>query len=159
MGFAQDTEVRYYFCQKLGDKKPTPKRKREEWYPQKVQSLQDMINSESSPTKKARFEKKLKTLRDRSYRVLKLNQEMEEALHATEEPPPLTDYTLEQEAMVQEIRNKTYLIKYQGRFSRHSLLDKDVTEPQTCKTLNTRYCEYCRVEIDLHVWVDHIRSL
>lgn len=90
---------------------------------------------------------------------MKLNQEMEEALHATEEPPPLTDYTLEQEAMVQEIRNKTYLIKYQGGFSRHSLLDKDVTEPQTCKTLNTRYCEYCRVEIDLHVWVDHIRSL
>ena len=101
----------------MGHKKPTPKRKRDEWYPKKIQSLQDMINTESSPTKKACFEKQLKALKDTSYRVLKLNQEMEEALHGAVEPSPLTDYTLEQEAMVQEIRNKTYLIKYQGGFS------------------------------------------
>lgn len=39
------------------------------------------------------------------------------------------------------------------------MLDKDVHPPASCKTMATRRCEYCRVDIDLHVWEPHIRSV
>lgn len=165
VGFNQNVEVRFYPVANKGTKpvKKTIKSKLEkiESTKERIARLQDVVNKSDTNERKANAAKnKIKMLKDRSYRVVKLNQEMEEALHAHEEPPPLIDYSEQQQLEEQKIINQEYLIKSEaGGFVRKSILDKDVHPPPPCKTMATRFCEYCKVDIDLHVWEQHIRTV
>lgn len=133
IGFQQNVEVRYFSVDNLGAK--VVKRVKDKEYRKanmkdRICRLQDMLKSSKNEHQIKSVKNKIKMLQDRSYRVLKLNQEMEAALHANEEPPALIDYSEEHKKDVQTIINSEYLIRLEsGGFARKSMLDKDVHPP------------------------------
>ncbi|MEW8584063.1 MAG: hypothetical protein AB2570_20370, partial [Candidatus Thiodiazotropha endolucinida] len=169
VGFHQYVGVRTYkLTEPKGTRSCEKKRKAvDDWRPARVKKLKTVLSaaeskgSEEGQMAAERAKSKLAAIEHVSEVVRKdrLEREAERARPRSPTAADRKDFSSEHEKVLREIENETTLIRWNGKWIRKSLEDNDVVCPNdAAKTELYRSCQYCKYDIDLVAWHEHIQS-
>ena len=120
------------------------------------------IENAKSPERREHYKQVKSNLEARSKKVHALNYAEAKAKAALcKTNGPQIDYADREQVKQEEIikwKYQDHLVKYLGRWINCSLRDRECQEPTAPVTSETRHCLYCLVEVDLHIWAEHIQS-
>ena len=123
---------------------------------------ENRIESAKSPERRQHYEQVKANLEARSKKVYALNlaeARAKAALSKTNGPQidnAARERVKEEEAI--KWKYQDHVIKYLGRWIRCSLQDRECQEPTAPETSEIHHCQYCRVDVDLHTWAEHIQG-
>ena len=129
---------------------------------ERLEMNEKRIENAKSPERREYYEQVKSNLEARSKKVHALNYAEAKAKAALSKTNgPQIDYADRERVKQEEIikwKYQEHLVKYLGRWIRCSLRDRECQEPTAPVTSETRHCLYCLVEVDLHIWAEHIQS-
>ena len=129
---------------------------------ERLERNEKKIESAKSPERKQHYEQVKANLEARAKKVYDLNRAEARAKAAlSKSNGPHIDYESSERVKEEEVikwKYQDHIIKYLGRWIRCSLRDRECQEPPAPETSEVRHCQYCRVDVDLHTWADHIQG-